>query len=360
LWNETDRAAIEAAVDDFLRKVVIPAVERPEAVLAPSLLEAIDDAGRNRGILPQPGEPGFALWDVGAPLDLSLSILRRTAQVSAGIAFRFHIGALGTLAAERLGLSTQNCLLSLYGAAPFGKGALANLLYDAPADEALLQESFPTPGREVLVHGPANWTSFVAPGWENGLVWRRWDRERVSTTPERYTHGLCEAELLSMVLSDEGEPVSSGEPFELFLKLSKFHALGCLAIALGAVENALAMATRYASQRRQGGTLIRDHAAIRLLLGEASASVRSVTAMLESAGRPRNAPDALEHALALRATAHPLLCNAANQCLQVFGGYGYMQDYGLEKIVRDCNALRTVGGVTSDLLLHLGAKAVLP
>ena len=104
---------------------------------------------------------------------------------------------------------------------------------------------------------------------------------------------------------------------------------------------------------------MREHAAILQFLGEASVTVGAVDAMLGSLTQlPGDAPG-LMPILRIRAAAHPLLCTAANRCLQVFGGYGYMQDYGLEKIVRDCNSLRLIGGGTHELRLHVAQDEVL-
>ncbi|MBN1852596.1 MAG: hypothetical protein JW829_07720 [Pirellulales bacterium] len=50
---------------------------------------------------------------------------------------------------------------------------------------------------------------------------------------------------------------------------------------------------------------------------------------------------------------HPLLCAAANDAMQVFGGSGYTREIGLEKIVRDCNHLRLICGTPDELLLFL-------
>jgi len=76
-----------------------------------------------------------------------------------------------------------------------------------------------------------------------------------------------------------------------------------------------------------------------------------VTALLETT--PDRTFDRRDVAriLALRAEAHPLLCRAANDAMQIFGGSGYMRDTGMEKIVRDENHLRALCGSSSELSL---------
>ena len=81
---------------------------------------------------------------------------------------------------------------------------------------------------------------------------------------------------------------------------------------------------------------------------------------MEPAGRrgteapPRSLPDLIP-VFQARVVAHPLLCAAANQALQVLGGTGYMRDAGLEKIVRDANHLKVSFGAPDDLRLFLAA-----
>jgi alkylation response protein AidB-like acyl-CoA dehydrogenase len=50
--------------------------------------------------------------------------------------------------------------------------------------------------------------------------------------------------------------------------------------------------------------------------------------------------------------------NVANEALQLFGGYGYLQDYGIEKIVRDLRVHQILEGTSEIMKLIIGRQLV--
>jgi alkylation response protein AidB-like acyl-CoA dehydrogenase len=133
--------------------------------------------------------------------------------------------------------------------------------------------------------------------------------------------------------------------------------LGCAAIALGAARRAHAQATAYAGARRQGGRTIAEHAAVRLLLAQASHHITTLETVL---GRHATVPlDSLPHddllrwAITARLGVGEHAAAAVTDSLQVHGGYGYMDDYGLSKRLRDVHALGARHGSREQLLLLL-------
>lgn len=344
--------AITAAVDDFARRAVAPLVAQPEKPVPAAALDALDAGAQAAGILPHPAEPGWALWETEAPVPLSLAVLRRIGQESAGIAYRFHVSALSARVARDLGLAPAGTLVAWEGPGAFGKGALAALFRGEP--HAAAADVFPRVDHAAWVHAAGGWARVVVP--DASLGWRSYARESAEVEPERAPHGLLEAPFVKLTLRAEGARVAAPAGAAVLTRLLGMHALGAVAAALGAVERAKAKALAYAHERRQGGALLREHAAIQLLIADASVAAAAVDAMLAACDSAPEDPAGLARILRIRAAAHPLLCSAANQCLQVFGGYGYMQDYGMEKIVRDCNALRFAGASPTELRLHAAAE----
>jgi alkylation response protein AidB-like acyl-CoA dehydrogenase len=121
--------------------------------------------------------------------------------------------------------------------------------------------------------------------------------------------------------------------------------LGLSAISVGNAWGALGRAHAYALERRQGGAAIASHAAVQMLLGEAEARIATSEAALVQLGARLDLRAAAM--LHLRTSAD---CAAAvSDCLQVLGGNGYMEDYRLEKRLRDALTLRSLGGRAADL-----------
>ncbi len=355
--SDADRAAILDAAGDFVRKAVAPRVERPEVAVSQQDLAAMDALARSTGILPHPGEPGFALWEPETPLSLSLEILRMTARSSAGVAYRFHLAGLYHDTAVSLGIPGTTAVIS-GGGIGLGKGALACLLRGEAVSAATAYDLFPHAARPIPCFLPYRPDEVAFPFLEDGrLQWRR--SSAFTLRAEPHGHGLVEAGLATLTLNDEGVVVSPSDPEKVFTRHLGLHGLGALAIALGAVEGAYRKAIRYAHDRKQGGVAIAEHAAVRLLLAEASTAMATAATSLRNLPEDIATPDDLSQVFRLQAALHPLLCTAANACMQVFGGYGYMRDYGMEKVVRDCNALRLVGGTTTELKLHIAQDEVL-
>jgi alkylation response protein AidB-like acyl-CoA dehydrogenase len=126
--------------------------------------------------------------------------------------------------------------------------------------------------------------------------------------------------------------------------------LGICAIAVGNAEGALETAARYAAERYQGGDQIDRHPAVLGLLGEAASRVFAGAALLASeADQTVDSRRALWRALASKLRIPEDCCQAVTDCLQVLGGYGYMEDYRLEKRLRDAMTLKSLGIRADDL-----------
>jgi alkylation response protein AidB-like acyl-CoA dehydrogenase len=116
------------------------------------------------------------------------------------------------------------------------------------------------------------------------------------------------------------------------------EADGLVTAALcGLVREVAERAMRYAVDRYQGGKMIHEHDTIRLmtgpmLLAERALRALSVDTLSASSGRADGASSAFAVELARR---------AALDAIQVFGGYGYMEDYRVERYLRDANTIET-------------------
>ncbi len=124
------------------------------------------------------------------------------------------------------------------------------------------------------------------------------------------------------------------------------------AMAMGTARSAYQKARIYAEERFQFGKIIINHQEIQRLLGNMLAKLNAGTVLCtqlfaeESLNLPYSSPDA---ALAKTFCTDGAL-EIALDAIQVHGGYGYMHEYGVEKIMRDSKVLQLLGG--SSPLLH--------
>jgi len=135
--------------------------------------------------------------------------------------------------------------------------------------------------------------------------------------------------------------------------------IGIGAQSLGIGRGALALATAYAKQRIQFGAPIASFQAIRFSLAQVRTEIDAARLLVLRAAwlRDRGAPFTREAAQA-KLYASEAANRAAYVCLQVFGGYGYMREYAIERYVRDARATTIYEG-TSEVQRMVIARSLI-
>ena len=118
-------------------------------------------------------------------------------------------------------------------------------------------------------------------------------------------------------------------------------ALSIAAVATGIAQAALDHAVRYANEREQFGRPIRMFEGIQAKLAEMATRVAAARALTANAAvDPANVAEAAMAKL-FAATGAMFVTTEA---VQIFGGYGYMRDYPVEKLMRDAKAMELLHG----------------
>ena len=123
--------------------------------------------------------------------------------------------------------------------------------------------------------------------------------------------------------------------------------IGIGAQALGIARGALSLATAYAKERTQFGSPIASFQAIRFSLAQVRTEIDAARLLVLRAAwlKDHGAPFTREAAQA-KLYASEAANRAAYACLQVFGGYGYMREYGIERYFRDARATTIYEGTS--------------
>jgi len=128
-----------------------------------------------------------------------------------------------------------------------------------------------------------------------------------------------------------GDPTGGAEIVRDAMELAR---LGIAAQAVGIAQAALDHALAYADQREQFDTRLRDFEGVQYKLADMATRAEAARALLlHAAAQPSTRLAAMAK---LFASESAMWC--ATQAVQVFGGYGYMRDYPVEKIMRDAKA----------------------
>jgi len=215
-------------------------------------------------------------------------------------------------------------------------------------------------GCKSLVPFPPGCDGFVVyaagkSGWERVLVPA--DAPGLEISDPGLTVGLSALKLADLkfenVNVDPGLLLPPRNPSTFLRRLM----LGLAAIAVGNARAALSESAAYARERYQGGTKIINQPAIQVLLGEAWSRAASCGAALKTVcAQDGESAEALLRAISLKLRAGMDCWQAVTDCLQVLGGYGYMEDYRLEKRLRDAMHLKVMAIRPDDLRIFCGAR----
>ena len=135
--------------------------------------------------------------------------------------------------------------------------------------------------------------------------------------------------------------------------------LGVGAQACGIARCALDHALRYAKERRQFGRPIADFQGLRFKLADMATGIAAARALLYEAARRKDAgEDVTQWASMAKLYAGEMVMRVTTEAVQVFGGYGYMRDYPVEKLMRDAKVITIYEG-TSEIQRVVIARELL-
>jgi len=130
--------------------------------------------------------------------------------------------------------------------------------------------------------------------------------------------------------------------------------------ALGGAQAALDATLRYMGERRAFGQTLDQFQALQFRLAEMETALQSSRIFLRQAAwkLDHGKRDATKFCAMAKLHVTARAFDVANQCLQLHGGYGYLADYGIEKIVRDLRVHQILEG-TNEIMRLIVSRALL-
>ncbi|MEZ0328646.1 MAG: acyl-CoA dehydrogenase family protein [Dissulfuribacterales bacterium] len=137
-----------------------------------------------------------------------------------------------------------------------------------------------------------------------------------------------------------------GQGFIIALKTLDFARPGIGAIGVGLSQAALDEAVSYAKQRVQFGQYIISFQAIQHMLADMATQTEAARALVYSVARTIDADsrDIAKISAMAKLFATDVAMKVTTDAVQVLGGYGYMKDYPVEKMMRDAKVLQIYEG----------------
>lgn len=152
---------------------------------------------------------------------------------------------------------------------------------------------------------------------------------------------------------------TEGEGFMIAMKVFDRSRPTVAASAVGLAQRALDESLKYAKERTAFGVPIGQHQAIGHMLADMAMNVEAArlltwrAAWLVDQGQPNT-----KFAAFAKAFAADTAMKAATDAVQILGGYGYMREYPVEKLMRDCKVFQIYEG-TSQIQRNIIARELL-
>jgi len=152
---------------------------------------------------------------------------------------------------------------------------------------------------------------------------------------------------------------NEGEGFKQALKILEGGRIAIAGIALGLAEAALNLSIDYAKQRKAFGTTLSQFQGIQFYLADIATNVQAARLLIEHAAelydRGMNARKEISMA---KYFASQVAMDASRMAIQIYGGYGYFRDFGIERYLRD-SKLMEIGEGTNEVQKMIIARELL-
>jgi alkylation response protein AidB-like acyl-CoA dehydrogenase len=201
--------------------------------------------------------------------------------------------------------------------------------------------------------GPGNISLFVVDAWAPG----------VTKTPTEKLGWHCSD---TATLTFEDVVVEAGQllgqknaGFFWIMKAFQLERLAAALLALGEIDYTLELTKQYTNKRQVFGKSIASHQAIRHRLAElishseAAHQLAYHASWLYSQGKLP-----VSHCAMAKLRATELAVEIAGQCLQLFGGHGYLAEAPISRVFRDTR-LGTIAGGTSEIMREIISESEL-
>jgi alkylation response protein AidB-like acyl-CoA dehydrogenase len=147
-------------------------------------------------------------------------------------------------------------------------------------------------------------------------------------------------------LSDDRRISEVGKGFALAMNTLDHTRITIAAQALGLAQGALDVATKYAHERKQFNKPIFDFQAVQFMLADMAISIEAARQLTYAAAvrSERNDSDLKFYSAASKCLASDTAMKVTTDAVQILGGYGYVSDYPVERMMRDAKLTQIYEG----------------
>jgi alkylation response protein AidB-like acyl-CoA dehydrogenase len=176
--------------------------------------------------------------------------------------------------------------------------------------------------------------------------------------------GMRASETASLILDNVRVPEenligNAGEGFKQALAVLDGGRIGIGALSVGLAQGALEASIKYAKERVQFGKPIAENQGIQFKLADMAMEIEAARLLVQKAAMMKDAGEDINLSAAeAKYFASEVATRAANEAVQIHGGYGFIKDFPVEKFYRDVKLL-TIGEGTSEVQKMVIARNLL-
>jgi alkylation response protein AidB-like acyl-CoA dehydrogenase len=146
-----------------------------------------------------------------------------------------------------------------------------------------------------------------------------------------------------------------GQGFVYAMQSLEHGRLGIAAQAIGIARRAVELSVAYASERRQFGQYLKEFEGIQFKLADMATRVHTARALLHAAAAAKDRGEAVgPHTSMAKLVASEAAVWVTTQAIQVFGGYGFVSDYPVERLFRDAKVTEIYEGTSEIQRIVIG------
>jgi acyl-CoA dehydrogenase len=158
---------------------------------------------------------------------------------------------------------------------------------------------------------------------------------------------VCDVNFDNVPVPPENMLGAEGEGFKVAMRVLDRGRLHIAAICVGAAERLITDSVAYASQRIQGGKPIAQHQLIQGMIADMKTECLAAKALVLQTAAAKDAGEGVVmEAAAAKYFASEMVGRVADKAVQIFGGAGYVADYGIERFYRDVRIFRIYEGTS--------------
>ena len=369
-----EHLAVRDAARDFAQLELLPGViERDEKQTFPKdLIKKMADLGF-MGMMTQPKYNGSGMDTISYVI-----ALEEIAKVDASAAVIMSVNnSLVCWAIEKYGTDEQKekYLKRLASGEKIGAFCLSEP--EAGSDATHIKTFALDQGEHFLVNGIKNWitngncASFYLliaqtnpdlgyKGINAFIVEKEW--EGIKLGPKENKMGIRGSDTHSIMFNDVRIPKKNrlgeeGFGFKLAMQILNGGRIGIAAQALGIASGAFELSLKYSRERRSFGLPIFQHQGIQFKLSEMATSIEAARLLTYQAAFLKDSGKSYvkESAMA-KLFASQTAMDVTTDAVQIHGGYGYVKDYHVERMMRDAKITQIYEGTSEIQKLVIGRE----